>query len=56
MEAYNKYHTAVKDSDQCHIYKAAIEVVNNGDTILSKYFVEFKSEMSIGCGTHILGI
>jgi len=55
MEAHNiEYCTAVKDSDWCPIHNAATEVADNGDTILSKYLAEFKSDKSMECGHHIL--
>jgi len=57
MEMHDvKYQTAIKDTDQCLIHKAACAVFEQGETILSKYLAEFKPAMLENVGNNILGI
>jgi len=58
MELHNiEFWTAVKDTDQCLIHKAACGLVGNGDTIVSKYISDFKTIHSKdNQGHNILGI
>ena len=55
MESHNiEFWTAVKDTEHCLIHKAACELVEKGDTIISKYVSDFKQ--MINQGHNILGI
>jgi len=51
-----EYRTTVKDTDQCLIHKAACEVVDHSDSILSKYMAEFKENTCDDSGHNILGV
>ena len=47
MELHNlEYRTAIKDTDCCLIHKAACEVCEQGETILSMYIANFKPSRS----------
>jgi len=58
MESQNiEFWTAIKDTEHCLIHKAACELVENGDTIISKYVSDFKtSDSEDSQGHNILGI
>jgi len=44
MESHNiEFQTAIKDTECCLIHKAACELVENGDMIISKYVSDFKT-------------
>ncbi len=43
MESHNiEFCTAIKDTECCLIHKAACELMENSDTIISKYISDFK--------------
>ena len=58
MESHNiEFRTAVKDTERCLIHKAACELVEEGDTTISKYVSVFKTnEFEESQGHNILGI
>ncbi len=57
MELHNvEYQTAIIDTNQCLIHKAACKVFKQGETILTMYMAEFKPTMPENVGHNILGI